>query len=445
MPRSLKLALAALALAPTAVLAQQSTMRVDTLLRIVAVVGDSIITNVQLKQALEFWAANPPQELPPPGPKLDSLINELIQQQIDELVWVQAAQKDTTLKTTDEELRGFVDRQMDAVLQQQFRGDRARFEAAVQAENMTMDQYREQLSTNIKHQRMVQLYQQKITRDRKPPPVSDKEIRERFDQATREQGPPQLPPTIAFDQVVIPVTSSDSAKAKARALADSVLKLIRDGKEDFAQLARRFSEDPGSKDLGGDLGWFRPERMQAEFGRAASLLKPGEVSDPVETIYGFHIIKLEKIRGPERQARHILIRPALDDADKERARGLADKVVAALNAGASIDSLRREYGDRDEPPHITFARDSLPEDYRAALTDATGGQVVGPFELTGEVPKFAVVKVERVEAARPATVEDYRAQIQQQMAHEKQLAEIIADLRRATYIEIRVGPGASSH
>lgn len=125
----------------------------------------------------------------------------------------------------------------------------------------------------------------------------------------------------------------------SRAKIESVLKRARAG-EDFAALAREFSTDPGSREQGGDLGWFGRGVMVKAFEENAFALKPGEISNVFETQFGFHIIKLEERRaqgessaGEQVRARHILVpynsRPARagspPQSPREEARGAVEE------------------------------------------------------------------------------------------------------------------------
>jgi peptidyl-prolyl cis-trans isomerase SurA len=427
---------ALLALAPP-VLAQGTAQGPEHLGRVAAVVGDSMITDFELTERMIAWAAERQRELPV-GTDREALARQLLEDRINELLLVQAAARDTSIHVNEDQ----VERAVESVLNQYRRqyGGEAGLEQLLRQQNRTLVSFRESLLQNNRRQTLITMFLQKARAGRKPPPVTDEEVRAVFEAADSSQVP-MLPATITFEQVVVPVKPSDSVLAAARALADSIVIRIRDG-EDFAALARRYSADPGSRELGGDLGYFRRGVMFREFEEVAfsPFLRPGDVSPPVLTPLGYHIIKLERIRTSERQARHILIKADPSEADVERARAEAEGLVERIRAGASVGELARQY-DQDEQLRVgPWPRDSLPQPYDQALAEVTAGQVVGPIRLEtgGGLLKWAVVRVIRLETSRRASLEDTREQIRQNLAQQKLIDELIGEIRRRTYIEVRL-------
>ncbi|RMF99853.1 MAG: hypothetical protein D6726_12300 [Nitrospirae bacterium] len=104
----------------------------------------------------------------------------------------------------------------------------------------------------------------------------------------------KVPSMVRARHILIKVKSdaSEDEKKAARKKAEEILSKIKNG-EDFASLAEEYSDDPGSAKKGGDLGYFPRGRMVKPFEDAAFSLKPGEVSDIVETAFGYHIIKVD--------------------------------------------------------------------------------------------------------------------------------------------------------
>lgn len=119
--------------------------------------------------------------------------------------------------------------------------------------------------------------------------------------------------------------------------------------EDFEAMAREFSDDPGSARAGGDLGFASRGTMVPEFEAVAMRLKPGEISMPVETDFGYHLIQLIERRGNEFHARHILIRPNFTEVDFEEAEDFLDSLRSLILEDSLIfENVAKEYSDDDE-------------------------------------------------------------------------------------------------
>lgn len=427
-------AAAALFLLPALVQAQ-SAAGPDLVDRVVAVVGDSVILQSDVREQIERRRAFG-EAIPSDPQAMSQLQRQELDALINEMLILQAAHRDSIF-VSPEDLQSQVNAAI-ADRERQF-GGRAAFEEALRREGLTLDHYRRTAERGIRRAGMQQQFLATARRERRPPPVTDAEVRRFFEQRGSELG--SRPGTIEFDQIVVGPRPSETAMAAAREEAESVRQRLVAG-EDFAQLARRYSADTGSRERGGDLGWFRRGAMVTEFDRVAFSLRTGEISPVVETSFGLHIIRVDRIRGAERQARHILIRPEITDEEVARTAERATQAAAALRDGAPLDSLRRAL--RHQPGHDERVgpaiQDSLPSPYAGQLRGTRPGDVVGPFRIPGPTESHAIVRVRQVTPAGEYSMEDrdVRDQIRSYLQQEKLMEEIIGELRRRTYIDIRI-------
>lgn len=126
--------------------------------------------------------------------------------------------------------------------------------------------------------------------------VNEQELRDHYEQNKSRFGTPEERHA-AHILVAADKSAPAAERDKARAKAQSLLEQARKNPAAFADLAKQHSDDPGSKANGGDLGFFSREAMVKPFSDAAFALKPGEISDVVESDFGFHVIKLLEVRG----------------------------------------------------------------------------------------------------------------------------------------------------
>jgi peptidyl-prolyl cis-trans isomerase D len=142
----------------------------------------------------------------------------------------------------------------------------------------------------------------------------------------------------------VDVSASDADKAAAKAKATAARERVTAGGEDFAAVAMELSEDEGSGKSGGDLGLFGKGRMVPAFEEAAFALEAGQVSEPVESRFGYHVIKVEEIKAPEvrelAEARVEIAEQLMgEEHQKTKARAVAEKAIAELKAGTAIEEL----------------------------------------------------------------------------------------------------------
>ena len=133
-------------------------------------------------------------------------------------------------------------------------------------------------------------------------------------------------------------------------------------------MAQEFSQDPGTRENGGELGFFKKGELVPEYEAAAKKLNPGEISEPVESQFGFHLIQLIERKGLEYNTRHILMKPEASSLDgdfaKDFLRDLRDKIV---KDSITFESAARKFSDDK-------------------LTSSSGGLFVNPNTASTEIP-----------------------------------------------------------
>lgn len=437
------LAAAALALAawaaPARLAAQQDRQLID---RIIAVVADRTILLSEIDEEISQRRGQGLQ-VPDDSLALMALRLRVLNDLIDDEIIYQHARRDTTVQVTDAEVQSGVEEQVRQV-RAQFRTEQE-FRAALQQGGWgTAEEYRRWYADQQRRFEYRRRFLDKQRQERKlvPAPVSEADLQRAFEEARGQQGGVRhRPPTVSFEQIVVVPRPSDAARAAALVRAESALAELNRG-ADFATLARRLSDDPGTKEQGGDLGWFRRGAMVRQFEDVAFRLRPGQVSPVVHTPFGYHVIQVERIQPAEIKARHILFAPAVSDSDLVVARRSADSVAALLRGGALLDSLAQVFGDTSEPRTVgPLDRSQLTPAFTAAFQDAPIRQVLDAFVVDADNPlrtRYIVARVTDVQPERDFTFDEVREQLRQSVSQERAYREFVARLRRQTYVDIRL-------
>ncbi len=414
--------------------AQPQSLEID---RVVAVVGETPILYSELREQVIMRRARG-EELPTDSAALATLERTVLDEMVDAELLIQKA-KEEKIEVSDEELERNIDQRLKQI-REQF-GSEAEFRSELRKAGFgTPDDYRKQQMDMLRKSEMQREVFTKLRRDGKlaAAPVNETEVTEAYERSKASL--PKREARISFRQIVVAPKPSTVARAAARAKAESLLVEIARG-GDFEQIAKRESMDPGSKELGGDLGWFRRGAMLRPFEEMAFALPVGRVSPIVETAYGFHIIRVDRAQPAEVKARHILIRPVIDSVDVARARVQADSVRKMLDDGANIDSLTARYHDPAENVILPdVPRDSLPAAYAAGIGTVGANTLVGPFpipDVANEREKFVVVRVTAATPAGDYPEAEARQVLRQQIGEAKTARRFIDSLKKQTYVSIR--------
>lgn len=279
----------------------------------------------------------------PPEDKC-SILEKIIAQK---LIIYQA--KLDSIEVSDEEVEAQLQLRFDAILRQ-MNGDEEFFKSYYGATvNEMKERYRDDQKQKILAERMQYKLIESID-------ITPKEVRE-FYKSIPIDSLPYFNAQVELSEIVVKPEVNDTERKKALEFIIEIRNKIINEEESFEVMAKKYSKDPGSASKGGDLGYAKRGTYVPEFEGAAYSLDEGEISEPVETEFGFHILQMLDRKGNSIKVRHILIVPEITKDDEIRARNKLDSIRNLILADSiSFEQAVKKFSDKKTPSYSNNGR-----------------------------------------------------------------------------------------
>ena len=376
--------------------------------KIVGKVGNELILLSEIEEQYDLMREQ--QGTLPDGFRCNILENLLAQNLL-----LNQARLDSVI-VSDEEVQAQLDARIEQILAY-MNNDLEQFQAYY---GQTVSEVKEQFREDLKNQLLVQRMRQQIIDEIT---VTPSEVKAFF-KGIPADSLPYFNSEVEIGEVVYKPRVNEDQHKIAREKLEDIRKRIVEGGESFEELARVYSDDPGSARAGGDLGNQKRGTFVPEFEAAAYNLENGEISPIVETEFGFHLIQLIARRGNLIHTRHILIKPTITPADLELAQERLDSIRSFIvNDSLSFSVAVKRYSDDSQQSYNndgnmvnpvtgnTFFEigDLDPEIYFSIDTMQVGeiSQPIAFQSPTGEV-YYRIVKLKsRTDPHKANLLEDY--------------------------------------
>jgi peptidyl-prolyl cis-trans isomerase SurA len=314
------------------------------------------------------------------------------------------------------------------------------FVHALEAEGLTLPELKQFIREQVRTRMLVErVLGSEI--DRGSLQISDAEVLALYEE--RKAALPLRPAVVHLKTIYISAESSQSAREHALARADSLYKRVAAG-ESFAELARQHSEDPSAKN-GGALGSVKLADLgDPRFAEAAATLAVGEVSEPVLTSHGYHLIQVTGADTTDQtvDVSHILIRVKPGEDDLEELYRRATVIHDSLYSGVSFDAMAVRHSDDDATApsggDLGWLRIAdLPEFFRDVLDGMRDGEI---SPVLREPTGFRIVQLVASEGERPYVYDEIKDDLRK-LAEQEKLASAydayLKGLRSEFYVDVR--------
>jgi peptidyl-prolyl cis-trans isomerase SurA len=298
--------------------------------RVVATVGGEIILLSEIEEQYSYMKSQRPEiSADTRCMILDNLmLNSLLLNQ---------SKRDSVL-VTDEEVEQELTARVDQILGQ-MNNDIAQFESYY---GQTVAEVKEQFREDLRNRKQTDKMRAKITEGMT---VTPSEVQAYFNSIPRDSLP-YFNSEVEISEIIITPKANDLQKKITSDKLNDIKQRIANG-ESFATLAEKFSDDPMSARVGGDLGWAKRGTFVPAFEAAAYRLEPNEISEVFESEFGFHIVQLLERRGNSIHARHILLKPEITQGDLDAVKSKLDTVRQKINdKKITFSQAVKDYSDK---------------------------------------------------------------------------------------------------
>jgi peptidyl-prolyl cis-trans isomerase SurA len=400
--------------------------------RLLAIIGNDIITESDLQQQLGvFMRQNNISQYN------DKLIQQIFQNMVAEKLMLAKGEQDS-ISATDEEVQKQLDYKIKGMVEQF--GSEKNLE---QEYGLTMVKIKEILKDDIKKKIIIdKVKQNKFGTGLK---VTSSEVKNFFEQLGDSL--PKMPETYELYQIAISPKLTEEEKQVAYSQAKSILDSIKAG-ADFSEMAIKYSQDSASAIRGGDLGKVKRGVFVKEFEDAAYLLKPGEITDVVETQFGYHIIKLVSKSGDLIETKHILIKfPKSQSADFQAINQLKDIRTKILNGEKTFQQMAMLYSQdknslKDSGYVGKVPLTSLDSLQIMAIRNLKQGEISDPVRIgDAENYSYTIFFVKDKIPEHVLTLEDdYKIIENYAMNYKenKEMGQWLEELKKSIYVDIKI-------
>jgi peptidyl-prolyl cis-trans isomerase SurA len=403
----------------------------DAVEGIVAIVGREIILKSDVDGQLEVMAQRDPRI----NKKDPAMRRAIVDQLINERLIVTKAIEDS-VDVQEDEITQRMEYQIQMLVQQY--GSEKRIEDLY---GMSMSRIRKDFRDEIRKRLLVEKIQGEKFGDVK---ASRSDVEAFF--AKYKDSIPQINDRVDLYHIVKYVTASSAKNKEAQMLAIRVRDSIIKGSS-FSDFARRYSGDAVSAANGGDLGTVEKGKFVPAFESAAFALESNEISQPVETPFGWHIIQLIGKTSSTITCRHILIRVGQSDEDREAVKKQLSDIRERVKAGEDFEALAKKFSEEKETQGFGGAMGQidlqrLPEDMRKTILAMKDGDVTEPLPYAADPtkPGFHILWRKKFLKQHFPTIEEDFKQLEQMASMEKRQRleqEWIQELRKKLYWEVR--------